>query len=234
MTVNHTLNILWGLALVHITVTWISAIRRGRRARQRSVSQPQPRTEELPPVSIIIPAWNERGRIEKCIGALQQIQYLSWEAIILAGGDDGTYAVACKAVDGDIRFIILERGSEPKNVVLNRGIEAAQHDILVLLDADSIVEQDWLDMLVAPLSSGASASYGFYLPHRWTWISIEEYMIQVQYHNLEMSVFPGCAVDYRSIFVGGLGPLCQVGRRKQAYRPSLTSETTFRPPNHFP
>lgn len=193
MKTNKALRALWILALAHIIITWLLAFRRGRRARQNEVQRSKALLEDLPPVSIVVPAWNERGTIEKCVRSLQGLAYPLWEAIIMAGGQDGTYEVTLKATAGDNRFRVLERGSEPKNVVLTRGIGAAHHDILVLLDADSIVEPEWLSELVAPLATGASASYGLYLPSKWTWISIEEYMMQIEYHIKKVGAFPGCA-----------------------------------------
>lgn len=181
------------LLLAHIGVTWTRALWRGWRARQAEAQQPRPKPEELPPASIVVPAWNEQGTIEKCVGSLQKIAYPTWEAVILAGGQDATYEAALKAIAGDAHFRVLERGPEPKNVVLTRGINEAKHDILVLLDADSIVAPDWLSMLVAQLSTGAAASYGFFLPYKWTWISTEEYMVQIRDHIRKVAVFPGCS-----------------------------------------
>lgn len=111
----------------------------------------------------------------------------------MAGGEDATYEAALDAISGDDHFKVLGRGPEPKNVALNRGIDAAQNDVLVLLDADSIVSSNWLTELVKPLSTGAAASYGFYLPSKWTWVSTEEYVQQIQYHDRKVPVFPGCA-----------------------------------------
>lgn len=196
MPTSNIFPILLILVILHVAITWLLAIRRGQRARQNEVQRPQPATEALTPASIIVPAWNEYGTIEGCVQSLKTITYPEWEAIILAGGQDGTYEATLEATAGDDRFKVLERGPEPKNVVLTRGIEAAQHDILVLLDADSIVAPDWLNMLVAPLEAGTTAaSYGFYLPKKWTWISTEEYMLQIQYHTKNLAVFPGCASE---------------------------------------
>jgi cellulose synthase/poly-beta-1,6-N-acetylglucosamine synthase-like glycosyltransferase len=53
-------------------------------------------------------------------------------------------------------FRLLPRGLEPKNAALNQGIAQAQHEVLVLLDADNIVEPDWLRAFGrAPLSCGS-------------------------------------------------------------------------------
>ena len=184
---------LWILVSAHVLFTWVLAVRRGYKARLEEAPHPSAVVEELPPVSVIVPAWNEKGTIEKCVEALKKINYPRWEAIIMAGGEDGTFEAAQNFTADNKRFKVLERGAEPKNVALTRGIEAAQYDVLVLLDADSIVYQDWLRMLVTPLAKGVSASFGFYLPMKWTWISTEEYMVQIQYHTKQVSVFPGCA-----------------------------------------
>jgi len=184
------------LASIHVFYTWLSAIRRGWRASQQEKNDSeQPLPAKPPPVSIIVPAWNERGTIEPCIHSLQEITYPYWEAIILAGGQDGTYEATLEAIADDSRFRVFVRGPEGKNVVLTRGIDAAMYDILVLLDADSIVAPDWLNKLVAPLLSGASATYGFYLPQKWTWVSTAEYMQQIEYHNKKSPIFPGCASE---------------------------------------
>ena len=152
--------LLWILVPLHIGLTWVQAGFRGWRARQSEVPQPSPAPEELPPVSVLVPAWNERGTVERNIAALKQVEYPCWEAIILAGGEDGTHEAAQQAAAEDARFRILERGPEPKNAALNRGVGAAQHDVVVLLDCDNIVEPGWLAGLMAPIARGASVAVG--------------------------------------------------------------------------
>jgi len=168
------------------------AVRRGWRARQNEDSQPPPRPEGLLPVSVIVPAWNEKGTIEQNIAALQQVNYPCWEAIIVAGGDDGTHAAATRAAAGDDRFRVLERGPEPKNAALNQGVQAALYDIVVLLDCDNIVEPGWLAALIAPIADGASVSVGHSFPNRITWVTLEERMWHIHtYQILKLSWIQG-------------------------------------------
>ena len=189
-----TIKLLWVLVLAHIVITWALAIRRGLRARQRDKEQPTRQAIDLPPVSIIVPAWNEKGTIEPCARSLQAIDYPDWEAIILAGGDDGTYEISKQIVDGDNRFRVIEREPEPKNVALTRGFEVARYDVLVILDADSIVETGWLTALVTPLLEGAAASFGMHQPITKTWISMAEYMdVFLAYHILGTELAQGCS-----------------------------------------
>lgn len=164
--------------LIHIVLTWIRAIQRGKQARLRIQNKPLAtrQADQHPGVSILVPAWREQGTIERCIMSLQQIDYPSWEVLILAGGDDGTLEAAQEATAGDDHFRVVRRGPEPKNVALMQGIQVASHDLLVILDADSIVEPDWLTELAKPIVAGATASFGMHYPARETWISLAEQM----------------------------------------------------------
>jgi cellulose synthase/poly-beta-1,6-N-acetylglucosamine synthase-like glycosyltransferase len=187
-----TFKLLWIFVLAHIAITWVLAAWRGWRARKNDAPQSQPPIEDLPPVSVIVPAWNEKGTIEKNIAALRRVDYPCWEAIILAGGDDGTYTAASQALSGDDRFCLLERGPEPKNAALNRGIGAAQYDIVILLDADNVVEPGWLAALIAPIAGGASVSVGHSYPNRITWVTLEERMWHIYtYQILKLSWIQG-------------------------------------------
>ncbi len=122
--------------------------------------------------------------IECCIRSLQQIDYPHWEALILAGGTDGTFEAARQAAAGDSRFRILERGQELKNVALTRGVEAARYDILVLLESDCLVSPGWLRALVAPLGEGAEVSLGDSRPMRETWVSLADLMTNLHMYSI--------------------------------------------------
>ena len=186
------ITILWILVAVHILATWFLQIRRGLQARARQAHEPAPASLEQPPVSILVPAWNESQRIEKCIRALQQVDYPGFEVLILAGGADGTFEMASRAIAGDERFRLLQRGPEPKNAALSQGVQAARHAVLVLLDADNLVEPGWLKALVLPLVQGAAASVGDSLPNLWTWVTYERQMWHIlTYEILKLPLIQG-------------------------------------------
>jgi cellulose synthase/poly-beta-1,6-N-acetylglucosamine synthase-like glycosyltransferase len=141
------------------------------------------RAANTPPVSILIPAWREYGTIEACIAALQAVDYPQWEAIIIAGGDDGTYQAARNACRDVQHFRVIEQPPRGKNAALNAGYRLAQGEIIVLLDADSRVTPGWLRALVAPLATsnkaGARVSTGTYFPLRRTALSQAEQMEKI-------------------------------------------------------
>ena len=186
------IRLLWIAVLAHILFTWIVFTRRGWLAKQRQAQALQQAPASQPPVSILVPAWNEQGTIQRCVQALQKVSYPCWEAILLAGGDDGTYTAALQAAAGDERFRALERGPEPKNAALNRGVQAARYDILVLLDADNIVAPEWLNILVEPVARGATVSVGDSSPNQRTWVTLEEQMWHIHiYRVLRLSWIQG-------------------------------------------
>ena len=192
MSNKKVIRALWIFVFVHVAITWLLAVRRGWRARQQNENNAHPSPKELPPVSVIVPAWNEKGTIERNIHALQAVDYPDWEAIIVAGGDDGTYEAAVETVGADKRFRVLPRGPEPKNAALNRGVQAAQHDVLVLLDCDNIVTPGWLRALIAPIANGAAVSVGDSRPNRMTWVTLEERMWHIYtYEILKLSWIQG-------------------------------------------
>lgn len=184
--------ILWVFVVTHILMTWLLALRKGYLARISSRNELTPPVGEQPGVSIIVPAWNESGTIERNIHALRQVVYPNWEALIVAGGEDGTYQAAIQAAAGDARFRILARGPEPKNAALKKGIQVARHDTLVLLDADNIVKPGWLAGLMVPISNGATVCVGHSFPNRLTWVTLEERMWHIYtYQILKLSWIQG-------------------------------------------
>lgn len=169
-------------AVVHVAFAWLLSLYRGWRARC-----PVPETAgeaDRPPVSILVPAWQERGTAERCITSLRRLRYPRWEAVIIAGGSDGTYEATLRATAGDDRFRVLEQRPLGKNAALMQGVVAARHEVLAFLDADSEVGPDWLSLLVAPLVAGASASAGTYVPRRATWASLTEQMEKIEAEDI--------------------------------------------------
>jgi cellulose synthase/poly-beta-1,6-N-acetylglucosamine synthase-like glycosyltransferase len=164
------------LGLVHVLLTWMVVVRQGLQARGRGLPQSAEPRSVWPGVSILVPAWMERGTIEACVASLQELDYPFWEVIIIAGGPDGTLQAATNACAGMERFQVIEQPPRGKNAALNLGLRAASNDTVVVLDADSRVSHDWLKSLIAPLRGGIQATTGNFRPLRETPISLGEQM----------------------------------------------------------
>lgn len=171
----------------HVIQSWVQAMRRGIHARKPEAS-PLPLLTDRPFVwpftSVIVPAWRERGTIERCIENLRRIEYPTWEIIIVAGGPDGTYEAACKACRDLDHCIVIEQQPKGKNAALNQGMSVARGDIIVLLDADSLVSSDWLQEMVAPIDGVVLATTADFKPLQLTPVTIAEQMERIAAYQI--------------------------------------------------
>jgi cellulose synthase/poly-beta-1,6-N-acetylglucosamine synthase-like glycosyltransferase len=175
------MNWLFGMALIagaHTAFTWGAALRRGIIARRRPAAPESSRTT-WPFVSVIVPAWRERGTVEACVRSLRAVEYPDWEAIVVAGGPAGSYAAAIESCGGFERARVLEQLPLGKNAALNQGLRAARGSVIAVLDADSQVTPGWLRALVAPIGRSAQATTGTPMPSRATPIALGERMEQL-------------------------------------------------------
>ncbi len=105
-----------------------------------------------PPVSIVVPAYNEAVGIERCVRSLASGRYPSpFEVIVVDDGStDGTGAVIRGLRLDGVRVIRQVNAGKP--TALNTGLIAAAHDIVVTVDGDTVFEPDSLLRLVAPFA----------------------------------------------------------------------------------
>jgi cellulose synthase/poly-beta-1,6-N-acetylglucosamine synthase-like glycosyltransferase/peptidoglycan/xylan/chitin deacetylase (PgdA/CDA1 family) len=141
------LAILMGLAVLR-TVLQVALAR-------RQVRQPVPvsraRRARLPDVSIIVPAYNEQRGIAACVRSLAAADYPNLDIVVVDDGStDETAAVVARLALPNVR--LLRQLNAGKPAALNNGIHVAQHDILVLVDGDTVFERDAVRALVAPFA----------------------------------------------------------------------------------
>lgn len=105
----------------------------------------------LPPVSIIVPAYNEEVGIAAAVRSLAGNDYPTLEVIVVDDGStDGTADVVAKIADPRVRLIRQANAGKP--AALNTGIAAASHDVLVMVDGDTVFEPDTIRNLVAAMA----------------------------------------------------------------------------------
>ncbi|MCW4029994.1 MAG: glycosyltransferase [Candidatus Bathyarchaeota archaeon] len=106
-----------------------------------------------PKISIIIPAHNEEAVIVKSIKSALDADYPNKEVIVVDDGSkDRTYQLASFfAANGSIKLVHREKSSGSKAMALNYGILFASGDVLVMVDADTLIAHDALNKLVATL-----------------------------------------------------------------------------------
>ena len=97
----------------------------------------------LPPVSIIVPAYNEEVNAVATIQSLLKTEYPSFEIIFVDDGSkDKTFEVVTAAYADNPLVKILTKPNGGKASALNFGITHTQSDFVVCIDADTQLKTD--------------------------------------------------------------------------------------------
>lgn len=110
--------------------------------------------EELPPISVIVPAYNEAKVIGAAIESLLALDYPTYEVIVVDDGShDDTLAVAAK-FEGHaaVPVRVFSTPNAGKATALNLGISNAQYPFLFCMDSDSTVEPQTLRKAIAHMA----------------------------------------------------------------------------------
>ena len=189
MSVGHALEIaMWvvlgysvAVTLAYLAVNGVS-IRHVQRYMARRLSEPREYfvKGDEPPISILVPAYNEQEGIVASVRAMLQLHYAALEIIVINDGSrDETLARLTAAFDlkpfpasyqqalptapvrgiyasaryPNVRVIDKENGG--KSDSLNAGINLSTFPLFCCVDADSILERDALLRIVQPFVNDA-------------------------------------------------------------------------------
>ena len=119
---------------------------------------------ELPLASVLVAAWNEATTIERHIGSFLSLRYPHKELILCAGGEDGTYDLACRHADEQVT-VLQQQAGEGKQRALRRCLARASGTTIFLTDADCLLDdQAFEQTLAAVVKAGYSAATGRFAP----------------------------------------------------------------------
>ena len=105
----------------------------------------------LPPVSIIVPAFNEEAGIAASVISLADSAYPDLEVIVVDDGSTDRTSQIVRELDHPlVKLITQENTGKPG--AINAGVAACAHDIVVCVDGDTVFEPDTVARLVAPLA----------------------------------------------------------------------------------
>jgi cellulose synthase/poly-beta-1,6-N-acetylglucosamine synthase-like glycosyltransferase/peptidoglycan/xylan/chitin deacetylase (PgdA/CDA1 family) len=133
------------LVLLRALIVAAFARRHARRRTDLLSSQDQP------PVSIIVPAYNESVGIAAAVTSLASSRYGDLEVIVV---DDGSTDGTADIVDrlGLKPVQVVRQVNAGKSAALNTGLRLARHEVIVCVDADTQFETDTLAWLVRPFA----------------------------------------------------------------------------------
>ncbi|MGW4020599.1 bifunctional polysaccharide deacetylase/glycosyltransferase family 2 protein [Streptomyces sp. NPDC005009] len=142
-----------GLVIVGVAVMGrfalmlVLARRHYRQRNRRRFSWGPPVTR---PVSVIVPAYNEKECIENTLRSLAESTHPIEIVVVDDGSTDGTAELAEALGLPNVRVIRQENAGKP--AALNNGIRSARHDIVVMMDGDTVFEPDTVGRLVQPFA----------------------------------------------------------------------------------
>jgi cellulose synthase/poly-beta-1,6-N-acetylglucosamine synthase-like glycosyltransferase/peptidoglycan/xylan/chitin deacetylase (PgdA/CDA1 family) len=142
-------------ALTVARVLLLAGFARAHRRRAASDRGPRPIPVYVPGVSVVIPAYNEAAGIAATVTSIVASGYDGELEVIVVddGSADATADIVRRLGLPGVRVISQPNAGKP--AALNRGIAEAGHDILVLVDGDTVFQSDTLARLAARLRDPA-------------------------------------------------------------------------------
>ncbi|MEU6274457.1 glycosyltransferase [Streptomyces populi] len=102
------------------------------------------------PVTVIVPAYNEKECIANTLRSLAKSTHPIEIVVVDDGSEDGTAEIAESLGMPNVRVVRQENAGKP--AALNNGVRNARHDIVVMMDGDTVFEPDAVHQLVQPFA----------------------------------------------------------------------------------
>lgn len=117
--------------------------------------------KDLPPVSILIPAYNEEITAIQTINSLLKIKYPTFEILFLDDGStDRTFEFVQKTFFNHPLVRVITKSNGGKASALNLGVAESQYEYLVCIDADTQLHVDAITNLLSSFDEEVGAVAG--------------------------------------------------------------------------
>lgn len=138
------------VAIIHISSFFT------KRKVLRSLTFDPPNKKKGPLVSVVIPAFNEEKYLPIIITSLKHQSYGNIEIVVSDNASTDKTAEVARKMGAKVVYVPEKNLS----IVRNRGAEAASGEILLFIDADSVVENYYVEKLMEKLSDKIVLTHG--------------------------------------------------------------------------
>ena len=203
--------LLWGLTMTFWSTLLFIPLALYSKRREMSIVP----ISSFPRVSIIVPAYNEERVIEKTIQAIVDTKYQDKEIILVDDGSkDKTWEIMSKYKK---QAKVLQKTNGGKASAINFGLAYSTGEIIVIVDADTIIGHESLIHLVQGFSidkNVAAVAGNIKVRNRknWlTWCQAIEYVAGIQIVRRALDVFgaisvvPGALGSFRKNILEDIG-----------------------------
>ena len=114
--------------------------------------------------SVIVPAYNVRDYLEKCIQSVAAQAFEDWELILVDDGStDGATGALCDRLAASVgpRARVIHQENGGLGAARNTGLEAARGEYLVFVDSDDHIAPEMLERLNARIDATRCDIYTF-------------------------------------------------------------------------
>ena len=136
-------------------------------------------SDALPPITILVPAYNEQKTIEASVTSILALHYRNYEVVVVNDGSkDGTLEALRHAFDlyeiprtypetirtkplralyrsrARTKLVVIDKENGGKAASLNAAINASRFPLVIAVDADTLIEPDALLRLTRPFLLG--------------------------------------------------------------------------------
>ena len=133
------------LTVIRAAVVVVAARRHHQKRRRKRWGPPV-----TGPVSIIVPAFNEQAGIEATVRSLLASDHPVEVIVVDDGSTDRTADIVERLIAPGL--VLIRQANAGKPAALNAGIMAASHDLVVMVDGDTVLESDAVRRLVQPFA----------------------------------------------------------------------------------
>lgn len=133
------------LVFVRFGLMLLLSFAHARKVRRKGFRWGAPVTE---PATVLVPAYNERECIANTVRSLMLSEHPVEVIVIDDGSTDGTADIVEEMWLPNVRVVRQENAGKP--AALNNGIAHARHDIVVMMDGDTVFEPSTVGELVQP------------------------------------------------------------------------------------